>query len=177
MIIKPKKIVKMKNKKNRLEKREYQRKGKFNKYPQQMLNPDTAQPHKKVTATKKNGSAKNGSHAKTDTRFLQGEIVIVDDLTPDKTALLKKKRPAIVISNDAVNRSPRLIVVKLTSQCNKLYPSHALLTNRDGTLSVAVGDQPMSIDKANVVKTNKRISEDDLKKVIQSVLWSIKSDY
>ena len=163
MIIKPKKIVKMKNKQSHVERREYQRKGKFNKYPQQMLDCEPAsQTNKKC-------------HPKSDTGYTQGDIVIIDDITPSKTSLLKKRRPAVVISNSVINHcTPRLIVVKLTSQCNKLYPSHTIIENRDGSISVAVGDQPTSIDKAYVEKTNKRLSQEELKKVLQSVMWSVK---
>jgi mRNA interferase MazF len=63
---------------------------------------------------------------------------------------IQKTRPAIVISNDAMNRhGMRVVVVPVTSNVEHCYPGEALVTIK-GKPARALGDQLRSIDKARL---------------------------
>jgi len=64
---------------------------------------------------------------------------------------IKKKRPAVIISNDASNKFlNRVQVVPLTSKTDRVYPSEALVIF-EGKESKAMADQLYSLmsDRAN----------------------------
>ncbi len=63
---------------------------------------------------------------------------------------IQKTRPAIVVSNDALNQyAQRVVVVPLTSNVDHCYPGEALVTVK-GKRARALGDQLRSIDKARL---------------------------
>ena len=54
---------------------------------------------------------------------------------------IRKKRPAIIVSNDAANRNlARVVVVPLTSNTEKAYPGEAIVSVA-GQASKAMADQ------------------------------------
>jgi mRNA interferase MazF len=60
---------------------------------------------------------------------------------------IQKTRPAIIVSNDRANcHLPRVVVVPVTSNIQKLYPGNALVTI-NATPSKAMADQIMTVDK------------------------------
>ena len=65
----------------------------------------------------------------------RGDIVWAN-LDPTIGVEIKKTRPVIVVSNDAINQHSQLaIVVPLTSNVTRLSPSHVLIPRGEGGLS------------------------------------------
>lgn len=63
---------------------------------------------------------------------------------------IKKTRPAVIVSNDAANRSlNRVQVIPLTSNVSKLYPGEAYVTV-NGVRHKAMADQLMTASKGRL---------------------------
>jgi mRNA interferase MazF len=85
------------------------------------------------------------------------------------------RRPAIVVSRDAINNaSPVIIVVPLTPYRGQtLYPSDVLIRAPEGGLSqdsVALGLQIRAIDRRRLGPRLGRISSTTLKQLDQAIL-------
>jgi len=82
---------------------------------------------------------------------------------------IKKKRPAVIISNDASNKFlNRVQVVPLTSRTNHLYPSEALVV-LEGKESKAMADQLATVSKLRLFNRVGILTEDDMRKVEEAV--------
>ena len=76
----------------------------------------------------------------------RGEVYWVA-LDPVIGSEIRKTRPAVIVSNDAMNRHcTRVVVVPLTSNVEGCYPGEALVQVK-GKPARALGDQLRSIDK------------------------------
>lgn len=85
----------------------------------------------------------------------RGDVVIVN-LDPTIGVEIKKTRPAIVVSNDSINRLSQLVVVvPLTKNTAHISPSHVVIpkgTARLNFVSKAVTEQIKAVDKQRIVK-------------------------
>jgi mRNA interferase MazF len=83
---------------------------------------------------------------------------------------IRKKRPAVIISNDAANRHlNRVQVVPMTSRIDRVYPSEAVVRlNR--RRSKAMADQLTTVSKQRLMDRTGRLSGSDMSKVEQAVL-------
>jgi mRNA interferase MazF len=99
--------------------------------------------------------------------MLRGEIRIVD-LEPVRGAEASKRRPAIIVSNDAANSAAArlgrgvLTVVPVTSSVDRVYPFQVLLPAGIGGLSQdskAQAEQVRSLDAEHIGEQLGRLPE------------------
>ena len=82
---------------------------------------------------------------------------------------IKKKRPAVIISNDASNKFlSRVQVVPLTSKTDRLYPSEALVAF-EGKESKAMADQLATVSKLRLFKRAGVVSAKAMQRIEQAV--------
>ena len=78
---------------------------------------------------------------------------------------IKKKRPAIIISNDASNKFlNRVQVVPLTSKTERIYPSEAVVVFQ-GEERKAMADQLATVSKARLFRRADILSQEDMRKI------------
>ncbi|MGD9731198.1 MAG: type II toxin-antitoxin system PemK/MazF family toxin [Desulfamplus sp.] len=82
---------------------------------------------------------------------------------------IKKKRPAVIISNDSSNKFlNRVQVVPLTSKTDRLYPSEALILF-EGKENKAMADQLATVSKIRLVSRAGVLSDEDMQKIEQAI--------
>ena len=78
---------------------------------------------------------------------------------------IKKKRPAVIISNDASNKFlNRVQVVPLTSKTERIYPSEAVVVFQ-GEERKAMADQLATVSKARLFRRADILSQEDMRKI------------
>jgi len=98
----------------------------------------------------------------------RGEVWWVN-FDPSVGGEIKKKRPAVILSNDVANKYlNRVQVVPLTSKVGRLYPSEAYVMLK-GKQRKAMADQLTTVSKQRLINKVGALSNADMKKVEQAV--------
>lgn len=91
----------------------------------------------------------------------RGEIWWID-FDPAVGGEIRKKRPAIIVSNNAANRNlNRVQVVPMTSNVSRIYPSEALVTLQ-GRQAKAMADQLTTVSKQRMMNKAGELSPDEM---------------
>lgn len=93
--------------------------------------------------------------------MLRGEVWWVD-FDPSLGGEIRKTRPAVIVSNDASNRSlNRLQVLPVTSKISRVYPCEAVI-DLNGESRKAMADQIATVSKLRVKSKLGNINQADM---------------
>lgn len=82
---------------------------------------------------------------------------------------IRKRRPAVIVSNDAFNTySNRLQVVPLTSNIERVYPSEALIT-LNGRPGKAMADQLTTVSKQRLGNKAGDLSAEEMDRIERAI--------
>ena len=82
---------------------------------------------------------------------------------------IKKKRPAVIISNDASNKFlNRVQVVPLTCKTERIYPSEAVVVFQ-GEERKAMADQLATVSKARLFRRADILCQEDMHKIEEAI--------
>jgi len=99
----------------------------------------------------------------------RGEIWWVN-FDPSVGSEIKKKRPAVIVSNDVSNHySSRVQVIPATSATQKLYPPECYIRIK-GKLSKVMADQIMTVSKERLYDCMGHVMPEELEEIERILL-------
>jgi len=88
---------------------------------------------------------------------------------PSVCGEIRKKRPAVIVSNNAANQFlNRVQVIPLTSNVDKLYPSEAYITLQ-GKKAKAMADQLTTVSKKRLLNQAGTISNTEMEGIKRAI--------
>jgi len=98
----------------------------------------------------------------------RGEVWWVN-FDPSVGGKIRKKRPAVIVSNNAANQFlNRVQVFPLTSSVGKLYPSETYITLR-GKKTKAMADQLTTVSKKRLINQTGTVSKAELEGIERAI--------
>jgi mRNA interferase MazF len=86
---------------------------------------------------------------------------------------IRKKRPAVIVSNNAANQFlNRIQVVPLTSSVGKLYPSETYVTLR-GKRVKTMADQLTTVSKKRLINQAGTLSKDEMEAIERTIILQL----
>ncbi len=102
----------------------------------------------------------------------RGEVWWIN-FDPSVGGEIRKKRPAVIVSNNAANQFlNRVQAVPLTSSVGKLYPSESYVTFR-GKKAKAMADQLTTVSKKRLINQDGKVSKTEMEGIERAIMTQI----